>query len=122
MYRHRRIRVHPCYRWFGICYRFRQRVGTVLLVLGRRALEYEMNGGFSTPLSSDIDLLSMKQACFTCPMFEICNGCRKTVKDLKNHRMVEDHCRHMKTLAPDIIKANGLNLEVTPYVYEGIHG
>lgn len=84
--------------------------------------EYEMNGGFSTPLSNDVDLLSMKKACFTCPMFEICNGCRKTVKDLKNHRMVEDHCRHMKTLVPDIIKANGLNLEVTPYVYEGIHG
>jgi radical SAM protein with 4Fe4S-binding SPASM domain len=84
--------------------------------------EYEMAGGFSTPLSNDMNLLSMKQACFTCPMFEICNGCRKTVKDLKNHRMVEDHCRHMKTLAPDIIKANGLDLEVTPYVYEGIHG
>ena len=84
--------------------------------------EYEMAGGFSTPLSDDLDLLSLKKACFSCPMFEICNGCRKTVKDLKNFMMVEDHCKHMKQLAPDIIKANGLNLEVTPYVYEGLHG
>lgn len=84
--------------------------------------EYEMNGGFSTPLADDLNLLSLKQACFTCPMFEICNGCRKTVKDLKEHRMVEDHCKHMKQLAPDIIESNGLNLEVTPYVYEGLHG
>lgn len=83
--------------------------------------EKEMNGGFDTPLSKDIELISMKQACFTCPMFEICNGCKKTIKDLKRHNMVEDHCRHMKTLAKDIVKANNMNLEVTPYVDESIH-
>jgi radical SAM protein with 4Fe4S-binding SPASM domain len=84
--------------------------------------EYEMNGGFSTPLRDDFELNSLKQSCYSCPMFDICNGCAKTIKDLKQHRMVEDHCRHMKLLAPDIIKSNGLDQEVTPYVYEGVHG
>jgi len=80
--------------------------------------EYEMSGGFSNPLSSDIDLISMKQSCLTCPMFQICNGCKKTIRDLKRHNMVEEHCFHMKSLAPKIIKSNGLNLQVTPYVKE----
>ena len=83
--------------------------------------EYEMSGGFSTPLSDDFELNTMKKACYACPMFEICNGCRKTVKDQKKHNMVEDHCRLMKTIAPDILEANGMShLEVTPYVNEEI--
>jgi radical SAM protein with 4Fe4S-binding SPASM domain len=80
--------------------------------------EYEMAGGFSTPLSDDIELVSMKNACFSCPMFEICNGCRKTIKDTKKFGMVEEHCRLMKQLAPEIIKANGVHMETTPYIDE----
>jgi len=80
--------------------------------------DYEMSGGFSTPLATDLSLLSLKNACYTCPMFEICNGCKKTIKDLKQHNMVEDHCKHMKTLALDIIKANDIKLEPTPYIRE----
>jgi radical SAM protein with 4Fe4S-binding SPASM domain len=84
--------------------------------------EYEMGGGFSTPLSDDFDLNTMKKACYSCPMFEICNGCRKTVKDQKKHNMVEEHCRLMKSIAPDILKANNLeHIEVTPYVDETNH-
>lgn len=80
--------------------------------------DYEMAGGFSTPLSDDFELASLKQSCYSCPLFEICNGCRKTIKDLKQHDMVEEHCYHMKQLAKDIIAANGLDLEPTPYVNE----
>jgi radical SAM protein with 4Fe4S-binding SPASM domain len=80
--------------------------------------DYEMSGGFSTPLATDLSLMSLKNACYTCPMFEICNGCKKTIKDLKQHNMVEDHCKHMKTLALDIIKANNIKLEPTHYVRE----
>jgi radical SAM protein with 4Fe4S-binding SPASM domain len=80
--------------------------------------EYEMAGGFSTPLSDDIELVSMKNACFSCPMFEICNGCRKTIKDTKKFGMVEEHCRLMKQLAPEIINANGVHMETTPYIDE----
>lgn len=82
---------------------------------------YEMSGGFATPLRDDFELNSMKQSCYSCPMFQICNGCKKTVKDQKRHGIVEEHCKIMKSLAPDIIEANGLNLEVTPYVDESIN-
>ena len=80
----------------------------------------EMSGAKVFPIRNQIELKSLKQSCFTCPMFEICNGCRKTIKDLKDHGMIEKHCLKMKTLAADIIEANGLTgiLEPTPYVNE----
>ena len=62
-------------------------------------------GKFFTPLQ-DYDLFSMKEECLTCPMFNICNGCKKTIKDLKKHNMVEEHCSLMKQLAPSIMKIN----------------
>jgi radical SAM protein with 4Fe4S-binding SPASM domain len=82
--------------------------------------EYEMQGGFTTPLQDSFELASMKKSCYTCPMFDICNGCRKTVKDFKRHNVVEAHCRLMKSIAPDILKANNMDVEVTPYVNEGV--
>ena len=63
-------------------------------------------GGFITPLKDSPELFSMKEDCVGCPMFNICNGCKKTVKDLKLHNMVEEHCTHMKQLAPRIIQIN----------------
>jgi len=80
----------------------------------------EMKGEFFTPLSSDMELSQMKQACLTCPMFQICNGCRKTIKDYKQHGLVEQHCKTMKTIAPEILKINDIDKEVTPYVDESI--
>ncbi len=81
--------------------------------------EKEMNGDFFTPLQDSFELASMKKSCYTCPMFEICNGCRKTVKDFKRHNVVEAHCKIMKAVAPKILEANGLEgVEVTPYVNE----
>jgi radical SAM protein with 4Fe4S-binding SPASM domain len=80
----------------------------------------EMRGKKFFPLRTEESLLSLKQSCFTCPMFQICNGCRKTIKDLKEHQLVETHCKKMKTLAPYIIKANELDIEVTEYVNEHI--
>jgi len=82
--------------------------------------EYEMRGGFTTPLQDSFELASMKKSCYTCPMFDICNGCRKTVKDFKRHNVVEAHCRLMKSIAPDILKANNMDVEVTPYINEGV--
>lgn len=80
--------------------------------------EEEMKGKLFTPLADDFKLHSLKNSCYTCPMFEICNGCKKTIKDLKEYDMVEEHCYHMKQLAPKIIKANGINIPVTDYVNE----
>lgn len=80
----------------------------------------EMTGEKIYPLRFQPEIQSLKQSCFTCPMFQICNGCKKTIKDLKDHNMVEAHCIKMKQLAPAIIEANGLTGEVvpTPYVKE----
>ena len=61
---------------------------------------------FIKPLEDAPELFSLKDECVTCPMFNICNGCKKTIKDLKQHDMVEEHCSHMKQLAPRIIKIN----------------
>jgi radical SAM protein with 4Fe4S-binding SPASM domain len=78
----------------------------------------EMSGEKIYPIKFEPELQSLKQSCYICPMFEICNGCKKTITDLKSHNLVEEHCYKMKQLAPDIIKANGLNLEPTPYERE----
>lgn len=82
--------------------------------------EQEMSGPKVFPLRSVMELQSLKQSCFTCPMFDICNGCKKAIKDLKDHGMVESHCIKMKALASNIIEANGLTgvLIPTPYVNE----
>ena len=79
--------------------------------------EKEMNGPKIYPISFRPELQSMKQSCFTCPMFDICNGCRKTIKDMKDHNMVEAHCYKMKQLAPKIIEANDMTGIVVPTEY-----
>lgn len=82
--------------------------------------EKEMAGEFITPLRDQPELQSLKESCYSCPMFEICNGCRKTVHDLKRLDLVETHCVKMKTIAAKIIDINGLTgaLVPTPYVDE----
>lgn len=81
--------------------------------------EHEMAGGFERPLQQP-ELISLKTSCFTCPLFSLCNGCRKTIADLKRLGRVETHCRGMKALAEELIEVNGMTgqLEPTPYVDE----
>lgn len=77
-------------------------------------LEYEVDyqkevveaGPVQTPLRNDPSIDAMKPECYSCPMFNVCNGCRKHVKDLKRTGMVESHCTKMKTLAKDIEDIN----------------
>lgn len=79
----------------------------------------EMAGEFFTPLSEAHELLSLKDSCFTCPMFSICNGCRKTTHDLKSLGLVEQHCQKMKKVAVDIVALSGReDIVVTEYVKE----
>lgn len=80
----------------------------------------EMNGKKIFPIKHQPELQSLKQSCYTCPMFEICNGCKKTIEDLKTYNLVEYHCSKMKRLAKDIIRSNNMEniLEPTPYVNE----
>ncbi|MFN8847104.1 MAG: radical SAM protein [Bdellovibrionales bacterium] len=56
------------------------------------------------PLLQDINIQFLKDECLTCPMFDICNGCKKTIKDLKHHDLVEDHCQRMKSISQEIIQ------------------
>ena len=53
------------------------------------------------PLLAVPELFSMHEGCFGCEMFEQCNGCRKTVHDVKQSGRVEEHCQKMKALIPD---------------------
>jgi radical SAM protein with 4Fe4S-binding SPASM domain len=68
--------------------------------------EAEMAGATIRPLRHEFELQTMTDNCYGCPMFEICNGCKKTIKDHKDYGLTEVHCRKMKTLADDIIKSN----------------
>lgn len=68
--------------------------------------EKEMSGDVQKPLQTAFELFSLKQECPSCPMFEICNGCKKTISDMKSANIVDDHCQLMKTLAPSIIDIN----------------
>lgn len=88
--------------------------------LYRIDFEKEMEGELFTPLQQDFELQTMKNSCYGCPMFGICNSCKKTIRDHKRLGLVETHCRKMKKLAPDIIRINGMEgqLEPTPYVDE----
>lgn len=66
----------------------------------------EMKGKKFFPLRNALEINHLKEECFACPMFQICNGCKKTIRDLKEHNLVEQHCKKMKTLAPKIIESN----------------
>lgn len=70
--------------------------------------EVTMKGPVQTPLSDDLMLDAMHSGCYSCPNFNICNGCRKTIKDHKQHGIVEAHCTLMKTLTDDIESLQGL--------------
>jgi radical SAM protein with 4Fe4S-binding SPASM domain len=67
----------------------------------------EMAGEFFTPLRHQRDLAYLKAECLSCPMFNICNGCYKTVNDLKKSNLVEYSCKQMKEVRQRAIK-NGL--------------
>lgn len=58
---------------------------------------------FFTPLQDDKEIDAMKFECYSCEMFQICNGCRKHVKDVKSSGQVEDHCLNMKAIAHEIM-------------------
>lgn len=82
--------------------------------------ETEMVSDITTPLQDDAEMSTMKYSCYGCPLFSICNGCKKTIHDHKALGLVERHCRKMKRLAPDIIAANEMTdqLVPTPYINE----
>lgn len=73
--------------------------------------EAEMNSDqIQTPLRDRFELHSMKGDCLTCPLFSICNGCKKTIRDIKSHGLVEEHCSEMqKNMSGLVGLLNGVN-------------
>ena len=76
----------------------------------------EMKGELIDPLDV-IEIQWMKNSCLTCPMFNLCNGCKKTVSDHKRLGLVEEHCFKMKQLAPTLIEAAGMTGTLVPTEY-----
>lgn len=48
------------------------------------------------PLTLDPEIQILKSECLTCPLFKVCNGCKKTISDLKRLDWVEIHCQAMQ--------------------------
>jgi radical SAM protein with 4Fe4S-binding SPASM domain len=62
------------------------------------------DGEIQKPLLADAELSFLKESCLTCPLFNICNGCRKTISDLKRNNLVEDHCLEMQKNLPRLLQ------------------
>ena len=73
----------------------------------------EMVGELVLPLMNDSNLFSLKDDCISCNLFDICNGCKKTIKDMKSQgdEFVSTHCSIMKRLENDILSFNGIPTE-----------
>lgn len=56
----------------------------------------------TTPLQDDYELFSMNDWCAGCDLFDLCNGCRKTIKEHKQHKLNEIHCIEMKKIGQKI--------------------
>ena len=62
--------------------------------------EYSVGDNFR----DDPSLISMRPDCFLCPLFNLCNGCAKTIKDHKTRDMDGVHCFKMKQLEPQLLE------------------
>lgn len=64
-----------------------------------------INGDFITPLQNDPNLFCLKDDCLSCPMFDICNGCKKTIYDMKEQGMefIQEHCSIMKNVYAEFV-------------------
>ena len=82
------------------------------------SFDKEMQGEFFTPLQDAPELRTMKLSCYSCPMYGICNGCHKTIHELKKTNQVEAHCKDMKEVAKRLDKLGLLPSSPTPYVDE----
>jgi hypothetical protein len=68
--------------------------------------EYPVGDNFR----DDPELLSMNDKCFTCPLFTLCNGCAKTIKDHKRFNMQGEHCFRMKEMQTELLEMRDVGL------------
>lgn len=58
------------------------------------------------PLHDDPSIQSLKEECYGCSMFNLCNGCHKTIKDMKRAQIVDSHCSLMKKMESKILQTS----------------
>lgn len=63
----------------------------------------EIQGEKILPLTQRPELSSLKSDCYSCPLFSLCNGCKKTISDLKSNNLVQQHCDAMKSMDTELI-------------------
>lgn len=73
------------------------------------SFEAEMSGEKFLPLQNQTENQFLKLECLTCKAYEICNGCYKTIKDLKKADMVEESCQAMKRAINTIEDCDAIN-------------
>jgi radical SAM protein with 4Fe4S-binding SPASM domain len=79
----------------------------------------EMKGDtIATPLQDDPELSSLKSECYSCKMFDLCNGCRKHIKEIKDQDEVELHCGKMKKLEAKMDQMKEEIIETKGYMNE----
>jgi radical SAM protein with 4Fe4S-binding SPASM domain len=54
------------------------------------------------PIQSVDSYQFLKEECLSCKMFQVCNACRKHVKDLKKSNKVEEQCTAMKSIMHEL--------------------
>jgi len=73
------------------------------------SFEAEKKGEKYLTLQNQPENQFLKMECLTCKAYEICNGCYKTIRDLKKTDMVEESCRAMKRAIGTIEKCDIVN-------------
>ena len=61
-------------------------------------------GQFYQPLQEQDDINTMNDWCYGCDLFNLCNGCRKTISDHKQMGLNVSHCEHMKAMEGRLLK------------------
>ena len=65
------------------------------------------------PFKAATELKALHKRCYGCELFSICNGCKKTIHDLKQHGLADEHCRLMTELKDEIVRINIENQQTT---------
>ncbi len=69
--------------------------------------EVRRGEAFYLPIQTQSHARHLKDECFSCSMFQVCNACHKHVGDLKRTGLVEEQCQTMKAIAGDLHEMAG---------------
>ena len=58
----------------------------------------------SSILPEDLSFTFLKPDCLSCPAYNVCNGCKKHIEELKESDQVERNCNDMREALPSLLK------------------